>query len=96
MKDGFTAQELAEGKTSLLNFRRLARAQDAGLAGALANNLYLGRTFAYSGQIDAAIASLKLEQVNAALRKYLKPDDFVLAFAGDFKGAPSTAAAVKR
>jgi zinc protease len=96
LKDGFTAQELSEGQRGLLNFRRLSRAQDSSVSAALANNLYLGRTFAYSGQIDAAIASLKLEQVNAALRKYVKPDDFVLAFAGDFKGAPSTAAAVKR
>ena len=85
LKDGFTAQELAEGKTSLLNFRRLARAQDAGLAGALANNLYLGRTFAISARVDAAIEALTLDQVNAVLRKYLKPGAFVAVYAGDFK-----------
>ncbi len=86
LKDGFTAQELAEAKTSVLAFRRLSRAQDAGVAGALANNLYLGRSFAVAAQVDSAIEKLTLEQVNAALRKYLTPERFVSAFAGDFKG----------
>jgi zinc protease len=83
--EGFTAQELAEGTASLLNFRRLSRAQDASVAQALANNLYLDRTFAVSARIDAAIQALTLEQVNAAMRKYLTPDNFVAAYAGDFK-----------
>lgn len=85
LKDGFTAQELKEGQTSLLNFRRLGRAQDAGVALALANNLYLGRTFELAARVDAALAALTLEQVNAALRKYLRPEQFVSAYAGDFK-----------
>ena len=85
LKDGFTAKELSEGQRGLLNFRRLSRAQDASVAAALANNLYLGRTFARAQQIDAAISKLSLTQVNASLRKYLTPEDFVVVFAGDFK-----------
>ena len=85
LKDGFTAQELSEGQRGLLNLRRLSRAQDAGVSASLANNLYLGRTFAFSRKVDTAIETLTLAQVNAALRKYVKPDDFVFAFAGDFK-----------
>jgi zinc protease len=61
------------------------RAQDPALAGALANNLYLGRSMARSQQVDDAITALSLEQVNAALRKYFKLEDFQLIFAGDFK-----------
>ncbi len=85
LKDGFTERELGEGKSSLLNYRQLSRAQDANLAQALANNLYLGRTFALSAQVDAAIGRLTLEQVNSALRRYVTPDRFVSVFAGDFK-----------
>ena len=85
LKDGFTAQELSEGKSSLLNFRRLARAQDDGVAGAIANNLFLGRSFARAAAVDAAIEALTLEQVNAALRKYLNPAAFSAVYAGDFK-----------
>ncbi|MGH8797414.1 MAG: M16 family metallopeptidase, partial [Caldimonas sp.] len=91
LKDGFTVQELSEGQRGLLSFRRLSRAQDASVAAALANNLYLDRTFAVSAQVDAALAALTLEQVNAALRKYITPDNFVIAFAGDFKAAATAA-----
>jgi zinc protease len=85
LKDGFTEQQLNEGRTGLLGFRRLSRAQDSTLAAALANNLYLDRTFALSATVDAALETLTLHQVNAALRKYLRPEDFVMVFAGDFK-----------
>jgi zinc protease len=85
LKDGFTAQELAEGQRGLLSFRRLSRAQDATVAGALAGNLYVGRTFARAAEVDAQLQALTLEQVNAALRRHLKPENFVYGFAGDFK-----------
>ena len=85
LQDGFTAQELTEGQRGLLSFRRLSRAQDGALAGALASNLYLGRTFARSAEVDAALAKLTLAEVNAALRKYVRPESFAAAFAGDFK-----------
>lgn len=85
LKDGFTVQELAEGQRGLLSFRRLSRAQDATVAGALAGNLYIGRTFARAAEVDAQLQALTLEQVNAALRRHLKPENFVYGFAGDFK-----------
>ncbi len=85
LQGGFSAQELSEGQSGLLAFRRLSRSQDDVLAAQLASNLYLGRTFELSAKVDAALAALKPEQVDAALRKYLKPEDFVLVFAGDFK-----------
>jgi zinc protease len=85
LKDGFSVQELDEGRNGLLNFRRLSRAQDDVLASQLSSNLYLGRTFEISARVDAALAALTTEQVNAALRKYLKPEAIDLVFAGDFK-----------
>ena len=85
LKDGFSTQELDEGRSGLLSFRRLSRAQDDTLATALANNLYLDRTFEVSARVDAALAALTPAQVNAALRKYLKPESIDMVFAGDFK-----------
>ena len=85
LKEGFGAQELEAGRNGLLSFRRLSRAQDDVLASQLASNLYLGRTFEISVRVDAALAALTPEQVNAALRKYLKPQSFDIVFAGDFK-----------
>jgi zinc protease len=85
LKDGFTEKELSEAKQSLLNFRRLSRAQDANLASTLASNLKLGRTFAVAQKIDDAIKAATLAQVNAALRKHVQPASFVFGFGGDFK-----------
>ncbi|HUG22265.1 M16 family metallopeptidase [Piscinibacter sp.] len=85
LKDGFTAQELAEGRAGLLNFRRLSRAQDGSVAGLWARHLYVGRTFAKTAEIDAALEKLSLAEVNAALRKYILPEQAVSAYAGDFK-----------
>jgi zinc protease len=85
LKDGFTPQEVESAKRALLNFRRLGRAQDGALAGALAGNLYLGRTFQISQKVDDALQALTVEQVNGALRRYLKPESFITGVAGDFK-----------
>ena len=64
--------------------RRLGRNDDGVVADTLANQAFLGRTWSTSGQIDAAIEKLSAADVNAALRKHLKPDEFVYAFAGNF------------
>ena len=85
LKDGFTQAELDAGRTGLLNQRRLARAQDAAVAGALGANLYLQRSFAVQQKNDEAIAALTLAQVNAALRQYIDPSQWVVMWAGDFK-----------
>ena len=83
-REGFSADEVAEAKRALLQQRRLARSQDATLAVALTEQSFVGRTFAYSAKIDAALESLDAPSVNAALRKYLKPESFASVFAGDF------------
>jgi zinc protease len=85
LKDGFGTRELEEGKTGLLSFRRLARAQDGTVAETWARNLDLGRTFARAAQVDAQLKALSVEQVNAALRKYIDPAKWVVGVAGDFK-----------
>lgn len=85
LKEGLTQKELDDAKQSLLNYRRLSRAQDGNLAGALASNLKLQRSFAISQKVDDQIAAATLEEVNAAVRKHLRPETFVLGFGGDFK-----------
>jgi len=84
LKDGFTDAEVKTAKEAVMQQRRLGRNEDGSVAGALANQSYLGRTWSTSGRIDAAIEKLTPADVNAVLRKYLKPDDLGYAFAGDF------------
>ena len=88
VRDGFTEKEVADAKKAILQERALARAQDARLAGELAKQAYLGRTFAFAAAVDARIAGVSTEAVNAALRRYVKPDAFVAVFAGDFAKKP--------
>lgn len=85
LKDGFTEDEVRAGVKGLLAFRQLSRAQDPRLAGALVSNLYLDRSFAVAQRVDDAIRRLSVADVNAALRKHLRPQDFVISLAGDFK-----------
>ena len=83
-RDGFTARELQDAKNGLLQARRLALAQDAGLATTLANQLEVGRTMDYVAGIDKAIGAVTLEQANAAFRKYVDPSRLARVFAGDW------------
>ena len=85
LSEGFTEAELRDARAGLLNFRRLSRAQDGALANRLAADLHLGRTMAWSAALDEALGRVTLEQANAALRRYLKPETFVIGLGGDFK-----------
>jgi zinc protease len=85
VKDGFSEQEVASAKVALLNYRRLARAQDDRLAQALQRNLDLERTFAFAGRVDRALEGLQAGPVSQALRSQLKPEQMAFMLAGDFK-----------
>jgi zinc protease len=84
LKDGFTEAEVTAAKRALLEERRTNRAQDSVLAGALAQQAYLGRTFAESARIDAAIEAATPAAVAEAFRRYLTTDRIAWAFAGEF------------
>jgi zinc protease len=86
-RDGFTDDEVAEARTTLLKRRLLARTQDANVAAALVQQMYVGRTFAFTEKADAAIAAATPAAVNAAYRKYVQPDGLALVYAGDFAKA---------
>ncbi|MEO6409258.1 MAG: pitrilysin family protein [Burkholderiaceae bacterium] len=85
LRDGFTQVELDQARMGLLAARRLARAQDAGIAAMLVSNLYLQRDFARQQKIDDALAKTTLDQVNAAWRAHARPDQWAIGFGGDFK-----------
>jgi zinc protease len=86
-RDGYTAKEVDDAKKALMQERRIARTRDGALAGALVTQAWLGRTWDFTARIDATIEALTPEQVNAALRKYVRPDAFAYVFAGDFAKA---------
>ena len=91
LKDGFSDAEVADGIKALLNYRRLARAQDDVLASAWSGYLDLGRSFAWSAQMDQQLQTLTADDVNRVMRQYLKPEHFSTAVAGDFARATANA-----
>nr|MBA2493140.1 insulinase family protein [Acidobacteriota bacterium] len=86
-KDGFTAEEVEAAKSGWLQSRQLSRAQDRELAGKLNSYLFLNRTIAWDADFEAKIKALAPEQVNAAMRKYITPDNITIIKAGDFAKA---------
>jgi len=84
LKDGVTEQELSAAKSGLLQQWTINRTQDGALASQLAFNLKLGRTMAFTEDREARIKSATVEQVNGVIRKYLRLDQLVQMYAGDF------------
>jgi zinc protease len=94
-KDGFTAEELAAAKSGWLQSRQVSRAQDPELARTLASALFLNRTLAWDAALEQKVSALTVEQVNAAVRKWLAPEKLSMVKAGDFTAsaaAPAPAA----
>jgi len=57
---------------------------DRGLCGELNNNLFTGRTMEFTAAQERAIEEMTLDEVNAALRKYISLDDISIFRGGDF------------
>jgi len=86
LKDGITETELSDAKQALAQNHVLRRAQDPSLASSLRSHLFLGRNMAFDAAFEQKIAALSVAEVNAALRKYIKPDALAHYYAGDFAG----------
>jgi zinc protease len=84
VKDGITPAELVEAKQAILAERVTARASDASLASNWMFKLDQGRTFVWSVDQDARLAALTLDQVNAAIRKWIVPASINWSIAGTF------------
>lgn len=84
-ESGVTEAELARAKKDMLEGRRQARANDASLAGSLLRLADEGEGWAQVAERDAALQAVTLAQANAAWRKFIKPEAFVISTVGDFK-----------
>jgi zinc protease len=84
LRDGFTQEELDAARTGWLQGRTVTRSQDGQLAGRLATDLYLERTFKRDTDLENKVQALTTAQVNAALRKYVSVDKISIFKAGDF------------
>jgi zinc protease len=87
LRSGFTAAELAAAKKSILEGRAGARSSDAGLLNLLAGREEYGRTLMWDEQLEAKLAAVTLEQVNAAFRRHVNAEGISIVKGGDFERA---------
>ncbi|MBW8845131.1 MAG: insulinase family protein [Burkholderiales bacterium] len=83
--EGITAAELARAKRDMLESRKQARTELVSLTGTLGTLAERAQTWAAVQKDDDDLTAVTVEQANAAWRKHIKPDHFVISTAGDFK-----------
>ncbi len=93
VQTGFTDSEIAAAKSGWLQSRQVSRGQDNELTSRLTNQAFWGRTMDWDAQLESRVAKLTPDQVNAAIRKYLNPDEVSIFKAGDFAKAKTGRAA---
>jgi len=89
--EGFTAEEVAAAKSGWLQSRTVGRAQDGQLAGTLNNYLFIKRDLKWDEASEKKVNDLTVEQINAAMKKHLKPEMINIVKAGDFAKAKAKA-----
>ncbi|MCM2371598.1 insulinase family protein [Rhodopirellula sp. ICT_H3.1] len=90
INDGVTQDELNAAKQSYLQAARISRTGDPTLASMLLMNMFTNRTLADVAKHEQQIQDATVEDVNAAIRKFIDPDKLVTAIAGDFANLPET------
>lgn len=93
VKDGFTEEELKNAISGYLQGQNVNRSQDGYLSGKLSGNLFLNRSMKWTEDLEKKVSTLSVDQVNASMKKWIKPDKISIVQAGDFnrkKEAPKT------
>jgi len=87
LKDGFTADEVQKAKKTWLDDRIVSRAEESSIAGLLMSRERWNRTLEWDAKLEAAVAALTPEQVNAAFKRHVDAAAFSIVKGGDFKKA---------
>jgi zinc protease len=85
LADGVTQEELDRAKQGYLQSQKVRRTSDLGLSATLSELSHQGRTMNFTADLERKINELTPEQVAAAVRKHLHPQDLIIVRAGDFK-----------
>ena len=83
--DGITEEELNVAVTSWVQGESVSRAKDNELSSTINNNLYFDRDMMFYKNIEGAVTSLTVDDVNKVIKKYFKTfDKWTVVNAGDF------------
>ncbi len=89
LKDGVTESELAKAKAGFVSQARNGFTNDGLLANTIADDLYLGRTFAHQAELEEKINGLTPAAVDAAFKKHVDSAKMIVVTAGDFARKPA-------
>jgi zinc protease len=84
LKDGFTEQEVKDGKAGWVQSRQVSRGQDNELTGSLSGMLPFDRTMQFAADFEARVAALTPQQILEAMRRHLAPEKISYFRGGDF------------
>lgn len=84
-KDGISEAELARARKDLLEGWRQGRANDGGLAASLNWFAEIGKDWlSHDGALEARLQAVTVTEANAAWKRFIKPEAFVISTVGDF------------
>lgn len=96
LTSGVTAAEIATAKAAILQLRAQSRANDNELVSLIVARREYGRTFAYDAALEKSLSAATVDEVNAALKKFIAPADLTVVKAGDFAKAKAAAPATPK
>jgi zinc protease len=92
VKHGIEPEELENEKASATGAFKVGLATNGGLAQALWNSEFYNLGIDYVDRFPQIVESITIEEVNAAIRKYFRPDHLTIVIAGDYEAATSSIA----
>lgn len=84
LPQGDPEAELKDARNRWLQGRNVSRSQDRKLVGRLQSYLYLDRSIEWDAAFEDKVAKLSLADVNAAVKRWIKPADLTIVEAGGF------------
>jgi zinc protease len=91
VQKGIREDELGDEKSSAIGSFKVGLATNAGLAQAMWNAEFYRLGMDYIDRYPQIIQAVTVEEVNAAIRKYFRPDQLTVVIAGDIEANPSGA-----
>jgi zinc protease len=94
VEHGIRPEELEDEKASAVGSFKVSLSTNAGLAAALWNAEFYRLGLDYVDRYPQLIRAVTAEEVNAAIRKYFRPDHLTVVVAGDIEAAKGESAPV--
>jgi zinc protease len=86
---GIPQDELKGAKKGYLDKEQLGRTRDGALAAMFCENLSVGRTMKYYGDIEKQVAGLTANEIISVMKRRIDPKRFFIVTAGDFSKSQS-------